>query len=58
MKGFYEAFFVAVEHSEAHHEFCERVFGKDLCQHGFADLEQLELLIELIRLDPGRRVLD
>jgi len=51
MRGFYEAFYTAVEHSEAHRAFCERVFGKDLGQHGFADLEQLELLIEVAGLD-------
>jgi cyclopropane fatty-acyl-phospholipid synthase-like methyltransferase len=38
--------------------FCERVFGKDLCQHGFADLEQLELLLQVIRLGSAQRVLD
>jgi cyclopropane fatty-acyl-phospholipid synthase-like methyltransferase len=58
MKDFYEAFYVAVEHSRAHHAFCERVFGKDLCQHGFADLEQLELLIEVAGFGPNQHVLD
>ncbi|MGD0272266.1 MAG: methyltransferase domain-containing protein [Gaiellaceae bacterium] len=58
MKDFYEAFYAAVEHSPAHHAFCERVFGKDLCQHGFADLEQLELLIEVAGLGPNQRLLD
>lgn len=58
MKDFYEAFYAAVEHSEAHRLFCERVFGTDLCQHGFADLEQIELLIEVAGLGPGQRVLD
>lgn len=58
MKDFYENYFAAVEHSEAHRDFCERVFGKDLGQHGFADLEQLELLIEVTGLGPGRHVLD
>jgi SAM-dependent methyltransferase len=58
MKDFYEAFYTAVEHSQAHRAFCERVFGKDLCQHGFADLEQLELLIELTGFGPELRALD
>ena len=58
MKDFYESFFAAVEHSEAHHSFCERVFGRDLGQHGFADLEQLELLIEVTGLGSGQHVLD
>jgi len=58
MRDFYENYFAAIEHSQAHRSFCERVFGKDLGQHGFADLEQLELLIEATGLCPGRRVLD
>jgi len=58
MKDFYNAYYSAVEHSQAHHEFCERVFGKDLCQHGFANLEQLELLLQVTQLGSGHRVLD
>ncbi len=58
MKDFYTAFYTATEHSQAHHIFCERVFGMDLCQHGFADMEQLELLLRVTRLGPAQRVLD
>ncbi len=58
MKDFYTAFYTATEHSQAHHAFCERVFGMDLCQHGFADMAQLELLLQVTRLGPGQRVLD
>jgi cyclopropane fatty-acyl-phospholipid synthase-like methyltransferase len=58
MRDFYTAFYAAVEHSPAHHVFCERLFGKDLCQHGFADLEQLHLLLEATRLGPSQRALD
>jgi SAM-dependent methyltransferase len=58
MKDFYNAYYAAVEHSPAHHAFCERVFGKDLCQHGFADLEQLDLLRQVTRLGPAHRALD
>jgi cyclopropane fatty-acyl-phospholipid synthase-like methyltransferase len=58
MKDFYTAFYAAVEHSPAHAIFCERVFGKDLSQHGFVDIEQLELLLRAISMQPGRRVLD
>ncbi len=50
MKDFYTAFYAATEHSQAHHVFCERVFGMDLCQHGFADMAQLELLLQVTRL--------
>jgi cyclopropane fatty-acyl-phospholipid synthase-like methyltransferase len=58
MKDFYTAFYAAVEHSPAHLLFCERVFGRDLSQHGFVDMEQLELLLRLVSMQPGRRVLD
>jgi cyclopropane fatty-acyl-phospholipid synthase-like methyltransferase len=58
MKDFYEAFYAATEHSRAHHVFCERVFGIDLCQHGFADLEQLDLLMQATHLGPSDRALD
>lgn len=58
MRDFYEKYYTAVGHSGAHHAFCERVFGKDLCQHGFADLEQLDLLMQVTNLGPAQRVLD
>jgi ubiquinone/menaquinone biosynthesis C-methylase UbiE len=58
MKEFYIAFYTAVEHSQAHHIFCERVFGKDLAQHGFTNLEQLELLMQVTQLGPAQRALD
>ncbi len=58
MKDFYEKFCAVTEHSIAHHLFCERVYGKDLCQHGFADLEQLDLLMQVMQLRPGQQVLD
>lgn len=58
MKEFYNSFYTAVEHSQAHHIFCERVFGKDLGQHGFTNLEQLELLMQVTQLGPAQHALD
>ncbi len=58
MKEFYSAYYAAIEHSQAHHLFCERVFGIDLGQHGFADAQQLDLLMQVSALDATRRVLD
>ncbi len=58
MKDFYDAFYRALEHSRAYHVFCERVYGKDLGQHGFADVEQLELLLQVTQLRLGQSVLD
>lgn len=58
MKEFYTAYYAAVETSRAHRLFCERVFGLDLAQHGFADVAQLELLLDVSGLAPGQRALD
>ncbi len=58
MKDFYTAFYSATEHSPAHHVFCERLFGMDLCQHGFADLAQLQLLLDVTGLGSQQHALD
>ena len=58
MQDFYERFYSVVQQSPAHHAFCERVYGLDLSQHGFADLEQLDLLLRVIPIEPGKQVLD
>lgn len=58
MWDFYENFYRATAASAAHSEFCARVFGRDLCQHGFADVAQLDALIAAARLGPGQHVLD
>ncbi len=58
MRDFYEKYYAVVSQSQAHRAFCERVFGRDLCQHGFADLEQLDLLMQVTHLGPAHRVLD
>jgi len=54
----YDNFFDAAEQSDAHALFCERVYGRNLCQHGLADLSQLDKLLEALRLTGGDRVLD
>jgi ubiquinone/menaquinone biosynthesis C-methylase UbiE len=58
MRDFYERYYDAMTRSRAHAAFCERVFGLNLCQHGFADMMQLDALIEAARLGPGQRALD
>jgi cyclopropane fatty-acyl-phospholipid synthase-like methyltransferase len=58
MRDFYERFYRAAAHSRSHARFCERVFGRDLCQHGFADMAQLDALIAATQLKPGQRGLD
>ena len=58
MWDFYDNFYRATAASAAHGEFCRRVFGRDLCQHGFADVAQLDALIAAAQLGPGQCVLD
>ena len=58
MRDFYERFYRAVAGSPAHATFCERVFGRNLCQHGFADMAQLDALIAAVQLQPGQAGLD
>jgi cyclopropane fatty-acyl-phospholipid synthase-like methyltransferase len=54
----YDNFFADAAGSKAHALFCELVYGKNLCQHGLADMAQLHLLLEALSLNDGDRVLD
>lgn len=58
MRDFYEDFYRLTATSAAHAEFCQRVFGRNLCQHGFSDMAQVDALIEWLHLKPGDQVLD
>ncbi len=56
--AFYERFYAAVAGSRAYALFCQRVFGRDFSQHGFADMAQLDALLDLLAIGPSDRVLD
>jgi ubiquinone/menaquinone biosynthesis C-methylase UbiE len=58
MRGFYEQFYARAPDSLIHALFCKRAFGLDLGQHGFADLTQLDAVIQAADLGPGNRALD
>lgn len=58
MFDFYEHFYRATQTSAAHASFCRRVFGLDLCQHGFADVGQLDALLAAASVRPNHSVLD
>jgi len=55
---FYTQFYKKTENSEVHSEFCRSGFGIDLNQHGFADIEQLNLILEITSMSPAQNVLD
>ena len=58
MFDFYTRFYQAVASSAANAEYCARVYGRNLCQHGFADLDHLDHLIRVSEISAGTRVLD
>lgn len=58
MLAFYERFYTAIAGSRAYAEFCRRVFGRNFGQHGFADMAQVQALIEALAIQPGDDVLD
>jgi SAM-dependent methyltransferase len=58
MFDFYTRFYDAVAGSAANAEYCARVYGRNLCQHGFADLAHLDHLIRVSGMGAGSRVLD
>ena len=58
MFDFYTRFYQAVASSAANAEYCARVYGRNLCQHGFADLDHLDYLIQVSGISAGSRVLD
>lgn len=58
MRDFYEAFYQTAAQSAVHAAFCTRCFGRNLCQHGFADMVQLDALLQTVKLRPGQQALD
>jgi ubiquinone/menaquinone biosynthesis C-methylase UbiE len=58
MREFYERFYAVTEQSRAHARFCERAFGRNFCQHGFADMVQLNALLAAIKPGPEHHLLD
>jgi SAM-dependent methyltransferase/GNAT superfamily N-acetyltransferase len=58
MRDFYTRYYAAIATSGTYAEFCERAYGRDFGQHGFADMAQVDALLDVTRLAPGDRVLD
>lgn len=44
--------------SEAYGQFCDRVFGKNLCQYNAMDMKQLDKMLECLNLNDAKLVLD
>lgn len=54
----YKDFYIAIENSKAYAEYCRLVFGKDLGQHGFSDMNQIHRVLEIVKLDKMSQMLD
>lgn len=55
---YYQRFYPAAHASAAHSRFCDRVYGRDLCQEGQTDMAAVDDLIALLGLQPTDHVLD
>jgi len=58
MKDFYERFYLAAPASQANAAYCLELYGRNLCQHGFAEISHLDKLVEESALGPGMSALD
>jgi len=55
-REWYDEFFRRAASSEAHSQFCEMVYGRDLCQHGLMHMRELDFLVSLI--EPHSSILE
>ena len=58
MLDWYNDYYRSIRTSRANARFCERVYGRDLGQHGFMDEQQLRALLDALALGPGELALD
>jgi cyclopropane fatty-acyl-phospholipid synthase-like methyltransferase len=58
MFDFYSRFYEAVASSAANARYCTLVYGRNLCQHGFADMPDVDHLVRVSGIMAGSRVLD
>lgn len=55
-KAWYNEYFRRATESPSHSRFCEAVYGRDLCQHGMMDIDEMDFLASLLK--PGEKVLE
>jgi SAM-dependent methyltransferase/GNAT superfamily N-acetyltransferase len=58
MQEFYTRYYATIAASRAYAVFCERAYGRNFGQHGFADMAQVDALLGASHFSPGDRVLD
>jgi 2-polyprenyl-3-methyl-5-hydroxy-6-metoxy-1,4-benzoquinol methylase len=55
-QAWYDEYFRRADTSSTHRKFCLQVYGRDLCQHGMMDMQELNFLISM--LQPHSKILD
>jgi cyclopropane fatty-acyl-phospholipid synthase-like methyltransferase len=55
---FYNEYYRAARDSRAHALFCEQVYGRDLSQHGVADMEQIDFAVSEFQALHARNLMD
>lgn len=58
VRAFYEQYYQMTAGSKANALYCQRLFGADMAQHGFAELDHLEHLMQVAGMHSDCRVLD
>jgi SAM-dependent methyltransferase len=54
----YKEFYTDAQQSPTYREFCERLYGRYLCQQSFSDMGQIDAMLHQAKLSASSRVLD
>jgi ubiquinone/menaquinone biosynthesis C-methylase UbiE len=54
----YRKYYILTAHSPVYSRFCTELYGRDLCQTSFSDMNQIDYLIQSACPRPGERMLD
>jgi SAM-dependent methyltransferase len=54
----YRKYYTITTHSPVYSRFCAELYGRDLCQTSFSDMNQIDYLVQTACPRPGERLLD
>ncbi len=57
-QDFYDWYYTTAQRSQAYALFCQRAYGRNFLQHGFADMNQIHFMLSVLQLQPCECVLD
>lgn len=55
---FYNKYYKTAKKSKTHSLLCKDVYGKDLCQHGMMNMQQLDYMLSQLEVDSSSSILD